>query len=106
HPQSGSAPGSYTAPGAFTDSIDIPSVVPTITNDTWKNGSLGLDPASAVIHFTNPPEMVMTWEIVGGGGSAGGGGTSTGTLDLSGMLGYGQTYQAQIRFIHTDHAAT
>jgi hypothetical protein len=38
--------------------------------------------------------------------SAGGGGTSLGSLNLTGMLSYGQTYVAQLRFINRDRSST
>jgi hypothetical protein len=100
----------YTAPVLFTGSVPYPPIAPVITNTTWAAGSLVLDPASAVINFSNYPGATLTWEIVIPGRtyimSAGGGGTSTGSLNLTGFLNYGQTYKAQLRFINRDKSST
>jgi hypothetical protein len=81
-----------------------------ITNTTWNSGALVLNPQSAIINFTNYPGATLTWEIVIPGKtyimSAGGGGTSLGSLNLTGMLSYGQTYVAQLRFINRDRSST
>jgi beta-lactamase regulating signal transducer with metallopeptidase domain len=100
----------YTAPVSFTGAVSYPPIAPVITNTTWESGNLILDPTSAVITFTNYPGATLTWEIVIPGKtyimSAGGGGTSVGSLNLTGMLSYGQTYQAQLRFINRDKSST
>ena len=99
--------GSYTAPVAFTDSIKIPAIVPAITNSTWKSGALVLSASSALIHYTHKSHDTFTWELVGRNVSAGTSeGTATGTLDLTGFLQPGQTYQAQLRFVNPDSSVT
>jgi len=100
----------YTATVLLTGSVPYPPIAPIITNTTWASGSLVLDPSSAVINFTNYPGATLTWEIVIPGKtylmSAGGGGTSTGSLNLTGILTPGQTYKAQLRFINRDNSST
>jgi hypothetical protein len=102
----GSGAAAYKVPVGFKGSVPYPTIAPVITNTTWDSGSLVLDPASAVINFTNYPGATLTWEIFIPGRtyimSAGGGGTSMGSLGLSGLLDYGQTYEAQLRFINRD----
>jgi len=95
-----------TPPIAFTDSVELPPSPPSITNNTWSSGTLLLQPSSAVINYQNYPGAIMTWEVVAKNGSAGGGGTSTGSLNLTGLLQPGQTYQAQLRFIKPDNSVT
>lgn len=106
----GSGAIAYKAPISFTGSVPYPPIPPVITNPTWDSGSLVLDPASAVINFTNYPGATLTWEIFIPGRtyimSAGGGGTSVGALNLTGILNFGQTYQAQLRFINRDTSST
>ena len=106
----GSGAAAYKAPVLFTGSVPYPPIAPVITNTTWDSGSLVLDPASAVINFTTYPGATLTWEIFIPGPryimSAGGGGTSLGALNLTGMLSYGQTYEAQLRFINRDKSLT
>jgi beta-lactamase regulating signal transducer with metallopeptidase domain len=100
----------YTAPVTITGTVPYPPIAPVITNKTWDAGFLVLDPESAQITFTNYPGATLTWEIVIPGRSyimsAGGGGTSFGSLNLTGMLSYGQTYDAQLRFINRDKSST
>jgi hypothetical protein len=105
------APGAaYAAPVDFTGAVPYPPQAPVITNKTWKDGALVLDPGEAVINYTNYPGATLTWEIVIPGDhyimSAGGGGTALGSLDLTGMLSPGQTYVAQLRFINHDKSTT
>jgi len=103
----GDVSASYsTPPIAFTDSTDLPPSPPSITNTTWNSGTLLLQPGSAVINYQNYPGALMTWEVVAKNGSAGGGGTSIGSLNLTGLLQPGQTYQAQLRFIRPDSSVT
>jgi beta-lactamase regulating signal transducer with metallopeptidase domain len=100
----------YAAPVAFSGKVAYPPWAPVITNKTWDAGALVLDPASAEITYTNYPGATLTWEIVIPGDhyimSAGGGGTALGSLNLTGMLSYGQTYVAQLRFINRDKSST
>ncbi len=106
----GPGAAAYKAPVSFTGSVPYPPIAPVITNRTWESGSLVLDPASAVVNFTNYPGATLTWEIFIPGRtyimSAGGGGTSIGSLNLTGILNYGQTYEAQLRFINRDTSST
>ncbi len=108
--QPGGAAASYAAPVSFTGTIQYPPVAPVITNRSWESGCLVLDPASAEIDFTNYPGATLTWEIAIPAKtyvmSAGGGGTSSGSLNLTGILSYGQTYVAQLRFINRDKSST
>jgi beta-lactamase regulating signal transducer with metallopeptidase domain len=100
----------YKVPVSFTGTVPYPLQAPVITNTTWDAGVLVLDPTSAVINYTNYPGATLTWEIVIPGDhyimSAGGGGTALGSLDLTGLLNYGQTYVAQLRFINRDKSST
>jgi hypothetical protein len=98
---------SYTVPVTFSDSVKIPSSAPAITNPTWKSGALVLQPAAAVIHYANKPNLKFAWDLVGRNLATGSSeGSSTGTLDLTGYLQPGQTYQAQLRFINPDSSVT
>ena len=103
-------PAAHTAPVQSSGTVPYPPIAPVITNKTWDSGSLVLDPTSAEITFTNYPGATLTWEIVIPGPtyimSAGGGGTSGGSLNLTGLLNYGQAYDAQLRFINRDKSAT
>ena len=96
----------YTVPLTFFGS-SMPSAVPVITNSTWNSGELVLQPSAPVITYTGDPGGTVTWEIVGKGGMSAGSwnGVSTGTLTLPG-IDYGQTYQAQLRFIRPDNSIT
>jgi beta-lactamase regulating signal transducer with metallopeptidase domain len=108
--QPGAPAAPCTVPVAFTGTVPYPPMAPVITNTTWNSGALVLNPQSAIINFTNYPGATLTWEIVIPGKtyimSAGGGGTSLGSLNLTGMLSYGQTYVAQLRFINRDRSST
>jgi beta-lactamase regulating signal transducer with metallopeptidase domain/biopolymer transport protein ExbD len=103
----------YKTPVSFTGAVSYPPIAPVITNTTWDSGSLVLDPASAVINFTNYPGATLTWEIfipgrtyIMSAGSLPGGQPSAGSLNLTGLLNYGQTYEAQLRFITRDGSST
>ncbi len=104
HP--GNPRSSYAVQVPFTGSVDFPPIAPVVTNKTWKSGALVLPPTSAIINFTDYPGATLTWEIVAPSMSAGGWGTSEGSLNLTGLLGYGRTYQVQLRFINHDSSMT
>jgi beta-lactamase regulating signal transducer with metallopeptidase domain len=107
--QPGGSIAPYSVPVSFTGTVKYPPIAPVITNTTWDSGALVLDPTSPIINFTNYPGATLTWEILIPGKtyimSAGGRGTSVGSLNLTGMLSYGQTYQAQLRFINRDKSS-
>jgi hypothetical protein len=96
----------YTAHVVFSGTKSIPSVAPVITNSTWNAGTLTLQPSAATINYTNPGGYSFTWELVGAHGAGGGGGTATGSLDLTGFIGFGQTYSAEFRLVSTDDSTT
>ncbi len=85
----------------------IPVAYPQITNSDWRDGVLWVQPSDARIFYTSASGVGFSWGLVGGGGSGGGSGSGApGLLDLTGRLGFGQTYTGEFRFSRTESAYT
>ncbi|HEY5895666.1 MAG TPA: PEP-CTERM sorting domain-containing protein [Chthoniobacterales bacterium] len=97
----------FSAPVKLTGANSIPSSAPVITNTTWTSGTLILQPSAAQIFYTSASGVGFSWGLVGGGGSGGGAGSQApGTLNLTGLLRFGQSFSVELRFYVVDDHVT
>jgi hypothetical protein len=101
-----------TATTSFSQTVEfnndvIPYAYPQVTNSQWSDGALWLHPSEARIFYTAASGVGFSWGVVSSSGSGGGSSSgASGLLDLTGMMNFGQTFSAELRFNATESASS